>query len=72
MDRGAIVLGKCNMGEFALSPDESVGSVYGIVRNPYDLDHSTAGEKGLLCMRLQVCSSSAHTAHSRATLIDDA
>ncbi len=29
--------------EFALSPDESTGSVFGIVRNPYDLDHTTAG-----------------------------
>ena len=43
IDQGAVLLGKCNMGEFALSPDESAGSVYGIVRNPYDLDHTTAG-----------------------------
>lgn len=43
IDRGAVVLGKCNMGEFALSPDESTGSVFGIVRNPYDLDRTTAG-----------------------------
>lgn len=43
IDQGAVVLGKCNMGEFALSPDESTGSVFGIVRNPYDLDHTTAG-----------------------------
>ncbi|CAL8462935.1 g2469 [Coccomyxa elongata] len=46
IDRGALVLGKFNMGEFALSPDESTGSVFGIVRNPYDLDHTTAGSSG--------------------------
>ena len=44
IDKGAVVLGKCNMGEFALTPDESAGSAYGIVRNPYDLDRTTAGQ----------------------------
>ncbi|KAK9820416.1 hypothetical protein WJX72_010055 [[Myrmecia] bisecta] len=43
---GAIVLAKTNMGEFAISPSESVGSVYGVVRNPYNLDHTTAGSSG--------------------------
>lgn len=41
--RGAVILGKSNMGEFALSPDESVGSMFGIVRHPYNLDYTTAG-----------------------------
>lgn len=40
---GAIVLGKGNMGEFAFDPDESVGSAFGICRNPYNLDYTTAG-----------------------------
>ncbi len=48
LERGAIVLGKCNMGEFALSPNESAGSAYGIVRNPYDLDRTTAGQNVML------------------------
>ncbi len=32
------------MGEFAISPLESVGSVFGTVRNPYNLDVTLAGE----------------------------
>ena len=34
---------KANCGEFALAPSESVGSVYGSVRNPYNLDYTPAG-----------------------------
>jgi hypothetical protein len=45
LDAGAVILGKANMGEFALSPDESVGSLFGVVRNPYDLDHTTSGAR---------------------------
>ena len=45
-DAGAVVLGKSNMAEWAFSPDWSVGSAYGVVRNPYNLDYFTAGSSG--------------------------
>ena len=34
------------MGEWAFFPDFSVGSMYGVIRNPYDLDRNTAGSSG--------------------------
>lgn len=45
-DAGAIILAKTNMAEWAFAPDISIGSVYGVVRNPYDLDRSTGGSSG--------------------------
>ena len=49
---GAIVLVKGNLGEFAFDPDESVGSVFGVCRNPYNLDYTTAG---MLAVPAPVC-----------------
>lgn len=43
---GAIILAKTNMAEWAFSPEISIGSVFGVVRNPYDLDRSTGGSSG--------------------------
>lgn len=40
------MLAKTNMAEWAFSPDKSIGSAFGIVRNPYSLDHVTAGSSG--------------------------
>jgi hypothetical protein len=40
---GAIVLAKTNMAEWAYTNAVSIGSAFGIVRNPYDLDRVTAG-----------------------------
>ena len=45
-DAGAIVVAKTNMAEWAFAPDVSIGSTFGVVRNPYDLDRSTAGSSG--------------------------
>lgn len=45
-DAGAMILGKSNMAEWAFAPDISIGSAYGVVRNPYDLDRSTGGSSG--------------------------
>lgn len=44
-DAGAIVLGTANMHEFAYGI-ESVGSAFGAVRNPYDLDRHPGGSSG--------------------------
>jgi amidase len=41
--RGAVILAKANMGEFAWSPFESRGSLFGVVRNPYDTSRTVAG-----------------------------
>lgn len=43
---GAIVLAKTNMAEWAFSPDKSIGSAFGVVRNPYNFDRVTAGSSG--------------------------
>lgn len=43
---GAIVFGKANMGEFALFPSFTLGSLAGFTRNPYHLHHSPAGSSG--------------------------
>lgn len=44
--QGAIVLAKGTMSEFAQSAMHSVGSQFGIVRNPYALDKTTGGSSG--------------------------
>jgi Amidase len=41
--RGAVILAKANMGEFAWSPFESRGSLFGVVRNPYNTSRTVAG-----------------------------
>ncbi|HUL74793.1 MAG TPA: amidase family protein, partial [Vicinamibacterales bacterium] len=43
---GAIVLAKSNMAEFAFSPNETVNSLLGTTRNPYDLTRVPAGSSG--------------------------
>lgn len=43
---GAIVLAKSNMAEFAFSPNETVNSLLGTTRNPYDLTKVPAGSSG--------------------------
>ncbi|MCJ7582579.1 MAG: amidase family protein [Candidatus Aminicenantes bacterium] len=45
-EAGAIVLAKSNMAEWAFSPMETVSSIAGITRNPYDLDRVPAGSSG--------------------------
>ena len=45
-DAGAIILGKSNMAEWAFSPYETVSSIGGITRNPYNLDYVPAGSSG--------------------------
>ena len=36
-EAGAVVLGKSNMAEWAFSPFQTVSSIAGTTRNPYDL-----------------------------------
>ena len=43
---GAIILAKSNMAEWAFSPYETVSSIAGITRNPYDLEYVPAGSSG--------------------------
>jgi len=45
-EAGAIVLGKSNMAEFAFSPYDTVSSIAGVTRNPYDLSRVPAGSSG--------------------------
>src|SRR5262249_52100710 len=45
-EAGAIILGKSNMAEWAFSPYETVSSIAGITRNPYNLDYVPAGSSG--------------------------
>src|ERR1700722_11730877 len=45
-DAGAILLAKSNMAEWAFSPYETVSSIAGITRNPYDLQVVPAGSSG--------------------------
>jgi amidase len=45
-DAGAIILAKSNMAEWAFSPFQTVSSIAGITRNPYDLDRVPAGSSG--------------------------
>ncbi len=43
---GAIILAKSNMAEWAFSPFQTVSSIAGITRNPYNLDRVPAGSSG--------------------------
>mgnify|MGYP002389281775 CR=1 FL=1 len=54
---GALTLGKANMGEFALFPSFTVGSLFGVVRNPYHLHHTPAGvaQPGAAVARWAAC-----------------
>ncbi|MGM0466318.1 MAG: amidase [Acidobacteriota bacterium] len=45
-EAGAIVLAKSNMAEWAFSPYETVSSILGLTRNPYDLSRVPAGSSG--------------------------
>lgn len=45
-EAGAIVLAKSNMAEWAFSPAKTISSIAGETRNPYNLDHTTAGSSG--------------------------
>src|SRR5438034_3696153 len=46
-DRGAVMIAKSNMAEFAFSPVETVNSILpGYTRNPYDTSRVTAGSSG--------------------------
>src|SRR5207245_4810853 len=46
-DRGAVMIAKSNMAEFAFSPIETVNSILpGYTRNPYDTSRVTAGSSG--------------------------
>ncbi|MCB1643912.1 MAG: hypothetical protein KDI36_00595 [Pseudomonadales bacterium] len=44
--RGAIILAKSNMAEWAFSPRMTISSSFGETRNPYDLEHVPAGSSG--------------------------
>ena len=45
-EAGAVVLAKSNMAEWAFSPYETVSSIAGTTRNPYDLERVPAGSSG--------------------------
>ena len=45
-EAGAVVLGKSNMAEWAFSPFQTVSSIAGTTRNPYDLTRVPAGSSG--------------------------
>ena len=45
-EAGAVVLGKSNMAEWAFSPFQTVSSIAGTTRNPYDLNRVPAGSSG--------------------------
>ena len=45
-EAGGIVLAKSNMAEWAFSPAVTISSIAGETRNPYNLDHTTAGSSG--------------------------
>jgi len=45
-EAGAVVLGKTNMAEWAFSPYQTVSSIAGTTRNPYDLKCVPAGSSG--------------------------
>ena len=46
LEEGAVVLGKTNMAEWAFSPYQTVSSIAGTTRNPYDLERVPAGSSG--------------------------
>jgi len=45
-EAGAIILAKSNMAEWAFSPYQTVSSILGTTRNPYNLEHVPAGSSG--------------------------
>jgi amidase len=45
-EAGAIILAKSNMAEWAFSPRVTISSLAGETRNPYNLNHTTAGSSG--------------------------
>lgn len=45
-EAGAVVLAKSNMAEWAFSPYETISSIAGTTRNPYDLERVPAGSSG--------------------------
>jgi Asp-tRNA(Asn)/Glu-tRNA(Gln) amidotransferase A subunit family amidase len=45
-EAGAIIIAKSNMAEWAFSPYQTVSSIAGTTRNPYDLDRVPAGSSG--------------------------
>ncbi len=45
-EAGAVVLGKSNMAEWAFSPFQTVSSIAGTTKNPYDLERVPAGSSG--------------------------
>ncbi len=45
-EAGALVLAKSNMAEWAFSPYQTVSSLAGTTRNPYDLERVPAGSSG--------------------------
>jgi len=45
-EAGAIILAKSNMAEWAFSPKVTISSLAGETRNPYNLNHTTAGSSG--------------------------
>jgi Asp-tRNA(Asn)/Glu-tRNA(Gln) amidotransferase A subunit family amidase len=45
-EAGAIILAKSNMAEWAFSPYQTVSSIAGTTRNPYDLNRVPAGSSG--------------------------
>ncbi len=45
-EAGAIVLAKSNMAEWAFSPAVTISSIAGETRNPYNMEHTTAGSSG--------------------------
>ena len=58
-EAGAIVLAKSNMAEWAFSPYVTVSSIFGITRNPYDLERVPAGSScGKVKRRRERCPAS--------------
>jgi len=45
-EAGAVVIAKSNMAEWAFSPYQTVSSIAGTTRNPYDLERVPAGSSG--------------------------
>ena len=45
-EAGSLILGKTNMAEWAFSPYETVSSIGGTTRNPYNLSRVPAGSSG--------------------------
>lgn len=45
-EAGALIIAKSNMAEWAFSPKVTISSLAGETRNPYKLEHTTAGSSG--------------------------